>query len=696
MFKNLSDAVNANYAKMIADKSPMFLVDFDKEFMWECYLDGFQDATVKQSYNCNNCKSFFRRYAGIVALDKELNYVTIFDNTSSVIALDAEMSEDGMADAIKNVIEYIKSCPIKTIPVFQYNPKEAMGGVKSNVSCTTHIQWNHFNIDIPKQFIATDSGVSAASQRGTFSSKASTLSRCLDEIKLSDTELLIELIDQGSIYRGTEFRHMLVEFANIQKQAALQTQNKQNFPYLIALTASENITNIRNTAIGTLLVNIAEGMDLDTAVKKYESVTAPTNYKRPTALATPRMIEEGKKELQELGLLNALNRKFAVIGEININNVIHTFTKENVAALDIFDEMKEDVLVNPRTLSKVEEISISDFIEKVLPSAKSVQALVENRHRPNFVSLLTSQDPNEVNLFKWNNNFSWSYAGGIADSLREKVAQLGGRIDGVFRFSHSWNELERNESLMDLHVFMPGCELPKQGTKGPNVRGRRVGWNSRKDTQSGGVQDVDYTSEAPKDYIPVENITFPSLDRMPEGVYTCMIHNWAFRRTGGRGKAEIEVGGVTYQYEYPATKNLEWVTIAEVTLKNGEFTVEHKLDTDSKVASNKIWNIDTYKLHDVTNIMLSPNFWDDNQQGNKHFIFTLRNCVNDEQPRPFLNEFLRPELDKHRKLFEMLGGRVKIADDTNQLSGIGFSETLRNELIVKVTGNFERYLKIKF
>ena len=33
----------------------------------------------------------------------------------------------------------------------------------------------------------------------------------------------------------------------------------------------------------------------------------------------------------------------------------------------------------------------------------------------------------------------------------------GGRIDGVLRFSHSWNyEGMRNGSLMDLHVFMPG------------------------------------------------------------------------------------------------------------------------------------------------------------------------------------------------------------------------------------------------
>lgn len=694
MFKNLADKVKQNFAEAVASKKPMFIVDYDKEIMWDVYISSFPEA-VQQSYNCNNCKSFFRRYAGIVVLDDNFNYQTMFDNTAGVIALDNEMSNDGMNEVMVNVINYIKSLPIKTIPVFQFNPKETMGGVSQNVSFTTNITWNHFNIVVPKEMIATGNE-SAAAIKGSFLSRASTLNRCLEEIKVSHTELVIELIDQGSVYRGNEFRGLLSEFLKIQKEYMMCSTNKERFAYVKALTTSEAITNIRNTAIGTLLTNVAEDMDLDKAIGKWESVMAPSNYKRPVAIATPKMLDEAKKTLTEEGLLVSLNRRYAVIGDVSVNNVLHTYSKENSVVTDVFDELKEDVLINPRTLAKTEEISIEDFISKILPSAKNIQVLLENRHKPNFMSLITASEEEAPVLFKWDNPFSLSYSGGVADSLKDKVAKLGGRVDGVFRFSHSWNELERNESLMDLHVFMPGCKLPTQFAEGPHVQGRRVGWNNRTDPQSGGVQDVDYTSEAPKDYVPVENITFPRLDKMPDGVYTCMINNWSFRKTGGRGKAEIEVGGQIYQYVYPKTKNREWVTIAEVTLKDGEFTIEHKLDTDSTVASDKYWNLDTYKLHDVTNVMLSPNHWDDNNSGNKHYLFTLRNCISDESPRPFFNEFLRTDLDKHRKAFEMLGSKIKIADNKDQLSGIGFSETVRNELIVKVKGNFERFLKIKF
>ena len=179
----------------------------------------------------------------------------------------------------------------------------------------------------------------------------------------------------------------------------------------------------------------------------------------------------------------------------------------------------------------------------ILPTCTSVEAFFENRMEGNLVSLTTANNKESKPIFKWSNNYSWTFNGNLAgkSQLTQMVEAKGGRVDGVFRFTHSWNELEPNQSLMDLHVFMPGCEIPKNYHHGPYVSGRRVGWNNRTDRLSGGVQDVDYTAAAPQGYIPVENITFPELAKMPEGVYTCAINNWSFRRTGGRGKAEIAI-----------------------------------------------------------------------------------------------------------------------------------------------------------
>ena len=77
-------------------------------------------------------------------------------------------------------------------------------------------------------------------------------------------------------------------------------------------------------------------------------------------------------------------------------------------------------------------------------------------------------------------------------------------------------------------------------------------------------------------------------------------------------------------------------------------------------------------------------------------MFFLENCVSDENARPFFNEFLKSEFDENRKVFEIMGSKMKIEHTDNQLSGVGFSETQRNSLIVRVDGNFKRVLKIWF
>ncbi len=225
--------------------------------------------------------------------------------------------------------------------------------------------------------------------------------------------------------------------------------------------------------------------------------------------------------------------------------------------------------------------------------------------------------------------------------------------------------------------------------------GRRVGWNKREDSQSGGKQDVDYVEAAPSGYIPVENITFPDLSKMPNGKYICKIHNWSFRNTGGRGKAEIAFGGNVYQYEYPSTKNKQWITIAEVTLKNSQFSIEHKIPLSSE-SSKEIYGLETNKFHKVNLVCLSPNHWNENNVGNKHYLFMLDGCKSPSSVRSFHNENLTSELLTHRKVMEALGTMSMAESTDKQLSGLGYNATVKDELIVKLSGSHKRVVKLKF
>ncbi len=186
------------------------------------------------------------------------------------------------------------------------------------------------------------------------------------------------------------------------------------------------------------------------------------------------------------------------------------------------------------------------------------------------------------------------------------------------------------------------------------------------------------------------------MKKLKDGKYTFKIHNWNHRTPTTSGfKAEIEFGGQIFSYNHPSPlKQKEWVTLAEATLKNGVFTIEHKFESQS--SSQKKWGIDTERFHNVKAICLSPNHWGEKPVGNKHYMFLLDDCVADEAVRPFYNENLKEEFSKHRKVFELLASKIKVESVENELSGVGFSDTIRNEVIAQIEGAFRRTIKIKF
>jgi hypothetical protein len=83
--------------------------------------------------------------------------------------------------------------------------------------------------------------------------------------------------------------------------------------------------------------------------------------------------------------------------------------------------------------------------------------------------------------------------------------------------------------------------------------------------------------------------------------------------------------------------------------------------------------------------MHSPNHWDGQGIGNKHTFFIVDGFQNPDPVRGFYNEFLNETLQPHRKVLEMLGSKVKVLPQKEQLSGLGFSSTVRNSLVVRTT-----------
>ena len=51
---------------------------------------------------------------------------------------------------------------------------------------------------------------------------------------------------------------------------------------------------------------------------------------------------------------------------------------------------------------------------------------------------------------------------------------------------------------------------------------------------------------------------------------------------------------------------------------------------------------------------------------------------------------------KFKRVFQALGSKMKVEHSENQLSGLGFSSTIRNNIIARVEGERKKIIKIKF
>jgi len=680
MFTTFAKQVNHRLNQLA--KGELF-VTVDGDTLWDTYLASFPEGTnpiyrERTEHDCSCCKNFIRNYGNVVAIiDGELT--SIWDVEGAPAPYDV---------VAKSLHEAVTGHPITNL----FRTSETKYGAEHNFEKLEDggaKKWHHLWGEVSSHHHTK----TPDKARGDYRTQAQTLHRGFTELTSGALSTVLDLIESKALYRGEEHKRAVENFCHEQANyLACKDETERNL--VLWMRASSPSAFFRNSVIGTLVQDLSEGKDLEHAVKSFEQKVAPANYKRPTALITQGMIDQAVKTINALGLEAALERRLARLSDVNVNNVLWASNKAKSKMVGgVADLLASSV--KTKVPKAATDIGIDAFMADVLPKTTDMSVFVKNKHRSNLMVLTAPVVPDAPRLFKWDNGFGWSYAGNVADSdLRQAVAGRGGRVDGVFRFSHMWNYGKRNASLMDLHVFMPGSTKKVEDDISDYYgNGRRVGWNHRNDYHSGGVQDVDYTNAAPVGYVPVENITFPDLGKMPEGQYICKIHNWALRHpTEGGFKAEIEFEGQVFEYEVDRPlKNKEWVTVAVVTLKDGRFSIQHKLPCAS--ASQTVWGINTESFVDVSTVMLSPNHWGDSAVGNKHYFFVLDGCRTDEDMRGIYNEFLRGDLDQHRKVFEILGGKTKCAPDQDGMSGLGFSSTRNDEVIVRCDG---RLYNVKF
>jgi len=665
MFKKFAEKVNKQTIEM--HHGSLLEADVDKQELWDLYLGSFPEGTnpvykERTQHDCNCCRHFIRDMGNMVAVNNG-EVMTVWD-------IDIGGAYQVVADALA---AKIRQCRIRDV----YTHISAEAGVKTNKEMTDGYvkAWNHFYGAVPKNHINHQ-----PSYLSDIRSTVGVFQRGLEEITDDSLNIVLDLISQNALYKGEEFKEWVIKFRALKAgYSNLPTDKKDLFVWS---NYNNQSARIRNTAIGTLLQDISKDVALDACVASFEAKVAPENYRRPTPVITKKMITDAMNTIREDGIEKSLYRRFATIEDISVNDIL--FADRSVKA-HMRDSLEASLLAEvkstPKDFSKVTEISIEDFIHKVLPTAEAIEVSFENRHQGNLVSLVAPSHVDSPNLFKWSNPFSWSYNGNVTDSIKQRVKAAGGKVDGYLRASLSWFNFDD----LDIHAIEPG--------------GNIIYFSDKVNRVTGGKLDIDMNAGGGKSRSAVENITWPNKDRMQKGNYKIVVHNYAKRESIDVGfEVEVECQGSLHEFNHtkPVGNNRK-VTVCNLAFDGTRITsIQKGVDIEEGQTSETVWDLNTNEFHKVSLMTMSPNHWGDEREGNKHYMFILEGCKNKDKPRGFYNEFLPAKYNKYRKVLEVLGDKTKCDFSDQQLSGLGFSSTIENQLICRVAGNVNRMLKIKF
>lgn len=700
---------------LMQETGKLYVSSFTGREVWDAYLEGLKPDRVfrdpnSSEHNCNLCNNFIRRYGNIVAVNTSGELISLWDSLPD----DTEYSQ--MADMISYKL---RTANIEDIFIETYSSLNSLNyekckktntvfrlGLASNVKRYTKEEaekfgvvkpeeireFNHLHLDIPSAYVDMG-GDSIEAIKGRYRDARNVFHRALMEISIDTLELVRDLINQGSLLDGATHLSKVESFIKLKKEFdKLPFRVRSNWTW--SRSYNLPIAKFRNELIGLLCVELSQGMELNTACLNWNKRVDPANYMKAKAPITNKQIAEAKKFVESNGYEASFDRRHATIDDIKASEIMHLNAGDgSIAKVSIFDNVKATNTRHKRSeFDKVEEVSVEKFMRDILPTCTSVEVFLTGKHEGNFVSMTAPRVEDSKPIFKWGNMYSWTYKGNLAgkSQITEAVREKGGTVEAPFRASLIWNESGQDQSDLDLHLVEPN-----RGRGGEEIF---YGSNYRKDrggyfTAFGGQLDLDNTNPGSK--VGVENIYYLSTARMQNGVYKVIVHQYSARNSQGF-KAEIVVGEETFLYTYDKPVR-GIVELANVTFKNGEFTVEHKLPAvDGDTVTRQIYGLETGRFHKANLVCLSPNHWGDNAVGNKHYFFMLDGCKATESIRGFHVENLSGDLLNHRKVMEVLGATTMVEPADKQLSGLGFNATVRDEVIVKLGGSHKRVIKIKF
>ena len=238
-------------------------------------------------------------------------------------------------------------------------------------------------------------------------------------------------------------------------------KTKNNLVWRAIATAPAGFCHPRASMIGTLLEDLACGMDFAGASRRFKAKMHPLQYQRPQAAPSAGNIEQAEKIVEKLGIARSLERRFARFDEIQCI----WKPKEEVAKKTdgVFGHLKSkngDTVINidmpPIT------VTWEKFYRTVVLNADTMEFQVPVNTSP-YAAFVTAVNADAPPIIQWDdesdrNPVSW-YTYGYGSPSHQWGLTIGQfvKVNGIAENPAHWKSTKFSHQGEQVLFILDGC-----------------------------------------------------------------------------------------------------------------------------------------------------------------------------------------------------------------------------------------------
>lgn len=379
-------------------QAPLFTTD--AAGLFDAYLASFGDDPARQYHNCHACRTFIERFGGLVAIDAA--------GRTTPAVWHSEDAPDHYLPAVAAMVGLVRRA--KVTGVF-LSSATVWGAPETG-------PWRHFAVTPPTPVLFKvrahlTAGQAMAEKREDFK----TVMTALGEFALPVVEQALTLLRSEALYRSEKVIGQAEWLRRLHaERAAVRGSARANVVWRFVATAPAGFCHPRSSMIGTLLEDIAAGMEFGEVSRRFAAKMHPLQYQRPQAAPTSGAIAQAEKIVSELGAAGALARRFARLDEIQALWTPAPI-EDAPAAAGVFGHLKPKGAADLPAMSiPPQKMTWEKFARTVLPTAERIEIRAPNRG--GYSALVTAENLEAPPILQWDseearNPVSWYFwAGG--------------------------------------------------------------------------------------------------------------------------------------------------------------------------------------------------------------------------------------------------------------------------------------------